>query len=165
MTRTNTCLSRPGLVFRPHFLLTIQNFGGNNSLQWKRWIFGNKCSRIQQRMLHEYLGWCDQGLKSVLSIACTRNLSFANSRSQSCPNWSSLHTDKTRETCSAKKKGKKWVKSHHHKKWLLRTQCFLSTSSSASHFRVRKGCFCEMISPSKKVVKVGYSSVRPLIFR
>lgn len=82
MIITRTCLSRPCFS---HFL-TIQNFGGNNSLQWKRWIFGNKCSRIQQRMLHEYLGWCDQGLKSVLSIACTRNLSFANSRSQSCPN-------------------------------------------------------------------------------
>ena len=45
------------------------------------------------------------------------------------------------------------------------TQCFLSTSSSASHFLVKKGCFLLMISPSKKVVKVGNSSVNPLIFR
>ncbi|KAF4523040.1 hypothetical protein B566_EDAN012769 [Ephemera danica] len=45
------------------------------------------------------------------------------------------------------------------------TQCFLSTSSSASHFLVRKGYFLLIISPSKNVVKVGNSSVRPLIFR
>lgn len=37
------------------------------------------------------------------------------------------------------------------------TQCFRSTSSSASHFRVKKGCFLLIISPSKKVVRVGYS--------
>ena len=47
----------------------------------------------------------------------------------------------------------------------MRTQCFLSTSSSASHFLVRKGCFWLIISPSKNVVNVGYSSVRPLILR
>ena len=45
------------------------------------------------------------------------------------------------------------------------TQCFLSTSSSASHFLVRKGCFSLMISPSKNVTISGYSSVRFLIFR
>lgn len=39
----------------------------------------------------------------------------------------------------------------------LLTQCFRSTSSSASHFRVKKGCFWLIISPSKKVVRVGYS--------
>lgn len=37
------------------------------------------------------------------------------------------------------------------------TQCFLSTSSSASHFLVRKGLFRLIISPTKKVVRVGYS--------
>lgn len=37
------------------------------------------------------------------------------------------------------------------------TQCFLSTSSSASHFLVKKGLFRLMISPAKKVVSVGYS--------
>ena len=45
------------------------------------------------------------------------------------------------------------------------TQCFLSTSSSASHFLVRNGYFLLIISPSKNVVKVGNSSVKPLIFR
>lgn len=39
----------------------------------------------------------------------------------------------------------------------LLTQCFRSTSSSASHLRVKKGCFLLIISPSKKVVRVGYS--------
>lgn len=39
--------------------------------------------------------------------------------------------------------------------WL--TQCFRSTSSSASHFRVRNGRFLLMISPAKNVVSVGYS--------
>lgn len=37
------------------------------------------------------------------------------------------------------------------------TQCLRSTSSSASHFRVRKGRFLLMISPAKNVVRVGYS--------
>lgn len=37
------------------------------------------------------------------------------------------------------------------------TQCLRSTSSSASHFRVRNGRFLLMISPAKNVVKVGYS--------
>ena len=37
------------------------------------------------------------------------------------------------------------------------TQCFLSTSSSASHFLVKKGLFRLIISPAKKVVRVGYS--------
>lgn len=37
------------------------------------------------------------------------------------------------------------------------TQCLRSTSSSASHLRVKNGCFRLMISPSKKVVRVGYS--------
>lgn len=45
------------------------------------------------------------------------------------------------------------------------TQCFLSTSSSASHFLVRNGNLLLMISPSKNVVRVGNSSVSPLIFR
>lgn len=44
-------------------------------------------------------------------------------------------------------------------------QCLRSTSSSASHFRVRKGLFLLMISPSKNVVRVGYSSVSPFILR
>lgn len=39
----------------------------------------------------------------------------------------------------------------------LFTQCLRSTSSSASHLRVKKGCFLLIISPSKKVVRVGYS--------
>lgn len=43
------------------------------------------------------------------------------------------------------------------------TQCFLSTSSSASHLRVKNGYFWLMISPSKNVVSVGYSSVSPFI--
>lgn len=47
----------------------------------------------------------------------------------------------------------------------LQTQCFLSTSSSASHLRVKNGYFFDIISPSKNVVKVGNSSVRPLIFK
>lgn len=38
-----------------------------------------------------------------------------------------------------------------------RTQCFLSTSSSASHFLVRNGRFRLIISPAKNVVSVGYS--------
>ena len=50
-------------------------------------------------------------------------------------------------------------------KSLLLTQCFLSTSSSASHFLVRKGCLSVIISPSKKVTISGYSSVRFLIFK
>lgn len=37
------------------------------------------------------------------------------------------------------------------------TQCLRSTSSSASHFRVRNGRFLLMISPAKNVVRVGYS--------
>lgn len=37
------------------------------------------------------------------------------------------------------------------------TQCFLSTSSSASHFRVRNGRFILIISPAKNVVSIGYS--------
>lgn len=37
------------------------------------------------------------------------------------------------------------------------TQCLRSTSSSASHFRVRNGRFLLMISPAKNVVSVGYS--------
>lgn len=45
------------------------------------------------------------------------------------------------------------------------TQCLLSTSSSASHLRVRKGCFSLIISPSKNVTISGYSSVRFFIFR
>jgi hypothetical protein len=45
------------------------------------------------------------------------------------------------------------------------TQCLRSTSSSASHLRVRNGYFGDMISPSKNVVNVGYSSVRPFIFK
>lgn len=45
------------------------------------------------------------------------------------------------------------------------TQCFLSTSSSASHLRVKNGYFLEIISPSKNVVNVGNSSVRPFILR
>lgn len=39
----------------------------------------------------------------------------------------------------------------------LFTQCLRSTSSSASHLRVRNGCFLLIISPSKNVVRVGYS--------
>ena len=39
-------------------------------------------------------------------------------------------------------------------------QCFLSTSSDASHFRVRKGYLLLIISPSKNVVRVGYSQRR-----
>ena len=50
-------------------------------------------------------------------------------------------------------------------KSLFITQCFLSTSSSASHFLVRKGCLSVIISPSKKVTISGYSSVRFLIFK
>lgn len=45
------------------------------------------------------------------------------------------------------------------------TQCFLSTSSSASHFRVRKLYFFEIISASKKVVNSGNSDVSPVIFK
>lgn len=40
---------------------------------------------------------------------------------------------------------------------LFITQCFRSTSSSASHFLVKKGRFLLMISPAKNVVSVGYS--------
>lgn len=50
-------------------------------------------------------------------------------------------------------------------KYLKFTQCFLSTSSSASHFLVKNGYFWLIISPSKNVVSVGYSSVRPFIWR
>lgn len=52
-----------------------------------------------------------------------------------------------------------WLNKNQH------TQCFLSTSSSASHFRVRKGYFWLIISPSKNVVNFGYSSVNPFICR
>ena len=58
-----------------------------------------------------------------------------------------------------------WKESKCKQIFRSRTQCFLSTSSSASHFLVRKGCFWLMISPSKYVVSVGYSFVKPLIFK
>lgn len=56
-----------------------------------------------------------------------------------------------------------WIPSKWSK--LLLTQCFLSTSSSASHFRVKNGYFFDIISPSKNVVSIGYSNVRPVIFK
>lgn len=58
-----------------------------------------------------------------------------------------------------------WNLTHRCDSKQLHTQCFLSTSSSASHFRVRNGYFLLIISPSKKVVNFGNSSVRPLICR
>ena len=42
-----------------------------------------------------------------------------------------------------------------------RDQCIRTVSQSVSYFLVRNGYFEEMISPSKKVVNVGYSSVKP----
>ena len=117
---------------------------------------------------------CDRELESVLSTAWKRNRSDSTRRSQMCQSWMSWRIGRTRGTCSENKNT-----IYHWSIWAqavvvilcfqmkkktgrkgaididgedeIPTQCFLSTSSSASHFRVRNGCFSLMISPSKKV--------------
>ena len=114
-------------------------------------------------------GW-KGGRSPSTSWRCSPNSSAP--RSQTHPSWRSSHTGRRLGTCPGFFRSKRirwdgsdvegqytvywqqWI--NHSKKWGL-TQCFRSTSSSASHFRVRNGLFLLIISPAKNVVKVGYS--------
>lgn len=102
---------------------------------------------------------------TVPSISWKYNRSSSALHNQSHLNWMFWHTGRRPETFPAHTNNdiikntldKNTLTQRYQSSRWKRTQCFRSTSSSASHFRVRNGRFLLMISPAKNVVSVGYS--------
>lgn len=107
------------------------------------------------------------GLNLVCTLPSTSwkcSPSSSDPRSQNHPSWTSLRTGRRPETSPTHRNNKRQSTVKQPVVWWLYrlwmntpTQCLRSTSSSASHFRVRNGLFLLMISPAKNVVRVGYS--------
>ncbi len=128
---------------------------------------GEKQQQMQFRGdLLQHKVWLHLG-STLPSTSWKYSPSSSGPRSQNHPSWTTLHTGRRPETCPCQKKetglcrGKQPAVQHLCTSWMHElTQCLRSTSSSASHFRVRNGRFLLMISPAKNVVRVGYSCER-----